>query len=317
MNQQKNLLDEWYHDILTEYRNTVKNQHNFLQILLNFEQAVKKMAGVEEACVIVPDRTKKQLIYPTCDTVAPLTDDGGSVVLESYYTRKVCNVEHARRHFLYRQKIDNPHDKNIQSILTLPMIDVEEVIAILWLATTQKERAFSAEEIVRAETFFDEIKPPIVSSLQSDEAEAPTPPPAPPPSRPAEEAESITVLAIDDSAIILKLIKNLFNGYRVNVLVASCGVEGIDLFTENKIDLIFMDEIMEEISGHETIAKIRTIEKSTQSKPIPILGLTSDDSAETKARLIQSGATEVLYKPILPERVYAVIQQHVKLSAVT
>lgn len=83
-----------------------------------------------------------------------------------------------------------------------------------------------------------------------------------------------------------------------NIESVQCGLQAIEIFKHKHIDIIFMDETMVGMKGHQAIQKIRKIENERKLKPIPIFGLTSDTTKEAREVLLESGANKVLYKPI-------------------
>lgn len=68
--------------------------------------------------------------------------------------------------------------------------------------------------------------------------------------------EPKNILIIDDEIDIITMLKRLFERKGFNVLTASDGVQGIEVFKENKIDLVITDIIMPEKEGVEVIFEL-------------------------------------------------------------
>jgi len=321
MDQQKAFLDEWY----AQNFPLDNNAHNLSQLhnmVFEFEEAVKKTLQVEEVCIVIPDIVTKTLSYTTYGMSIPMLDDGGSIVLECFYTQIGHFISHARRNALYRQKIDNPKNIHVEYIAVLPLIDNGETIAILRIATTQEKRNFTMDDMGVVETFLAKLTQ-IVLAVSSQDADEATMPPQKSKDLLSDlsseyllstQKTNITVLVIDHSIIILKLLQNFLYDFDAKVLVTTSGVEGVELFATNQIDLVFIDETIGGNSGHETIKKIRAIEQKNRSRPVPIIGLTTDDTNETKDRMIRSGATKVLFKPIFRNTIHAVIRKYTNID---
>ena len=72
---------------------------------------------------------------------------------------------------------------------------------------------------------------------------------------------AVTVLIIDDEAMIRDLVQNILTFAGFEVLTAETGQSGIRLFAEHHslIDLILLDLIMDDLPGIETLKKLREI----------------------------------------------------------
>lgn len=319
MNRENALLDAWYARYLVDNKESIALSTTLSrEILKQFEEALAETLQVEEICVVITDTAARQLKYATCDTVLPIKNDGGSIVLECFYTQRKHNISHARSNALYRKKIDNPNNIDAEHIFAVPLVEKGETIAVLRIATIQKERTFTPDEGVLIEAYLARLTPPILTMTHPGEKQhtktAKQKTSASLDDLPQKQQADITVLAIDDSTIMLRLLRNYLLKDNIKILIANSGREGIDLFATNKIDLIFMDEIMEGFSGHETIEHIRIIEKESTSDPVPILGLTTDDSIATRERMLQAGAADVLYKPIFHDTLYSAIKKYTDIS---
>ena len=68
-----------------------------------------------------------------------------------------------------------------------------------------------------------------------------------------------TILIIDDEKAILGFLKERLMGEGFNVLTASVGKEGINLFNCNQVDLVITDIIMPDKDGFVTIMELKKI----------------------------------------------------------
>ena len=103
-----------------------------------------------------------------------------------------------------------------------------------------------------------------------------------------------TIVAIDDEAEFIDMLKNYFEprGYDINVALR--GAKGIELVKEKKPDVVRIDLKMPGIDGDEVLALLKTL-----SPPSQVIFITAyDDGGKTKARLLRAGAYACLDKPV-------------------
>ena len=90
--------------------------------------------------------------------------------------------------------------------------------------------------------------------------------------------------------------------------IANDGVEAIEVFKNNKYDVILMDENMPNMNGIEAAKKILEIEKEQNLKHTPIIALTANALKGDKDKFLSAGMDEYLTKPVdrvkLSETIY-------------
>jgi signal transduction histidine kinase len=107
--------------------------------------------------------------------------------------------------------------------------------------------------------------------------------------------EKATILYIEDDPGSQTLVQRTlaFAGY--DVLVASRGIEGLDMAAKCLPDLILMDINLPDLSGREVTTKLRTDDRF---RATPIVALTALSQAGEREKAIAAGATGYLTKPI-------------------
>lgn len=103
------------------------------------------------------------------------------------------------------------------------------------------------------------------------------------------------VLIIDDSDIIIKVMKKFFEGFNIEVVTCKNGLLGIKKTIEEKPDFVFLDLNMPGMNGFDTIKVIKTME---QTKHIPVGVITSIDNQKDTYDLLAMGVSRVLFKPL-------------------
>src|SRR5271169_4889581 len=66
-----------------------------------------------------------------------------------------------------------------------------------------------------------------------------------------------TVLCVDDETIGLRVRKIMLENHGLRVLTASDGQQGIELFEQNKVDLVVLDFYMPGLNGGQVAAEMR------------------------------------------------------------
>jgi CheY-like chemotaxis protein len=92
------------------------------------------------------------------------------------------------------------------------------------------------------------------------------------------------------------------------------GKEALAAHSRAPYDLIFMDGQMPEMDGFEATEKIRQGEASHGARPVKIVALTANTSAEDKARCLAVGMNDFLGKPLRIDQLRGVLTQHLNLS---
>lgn len=108
--------------------------------------------------------------------------------------------------------------------------------------------------------------------------------------------DKTTILYIEDDPGSQVLVQRtlLHAGYRV--VVASRGIEGLDLAAKELPDLILMDINLPDINGLEATARLKA---SPQLSWIPIIALTANAMHGDREHCIAAGCDGYLAKPVM------------------
>ncbi len=106
-------------------------------------------------------------------------------------------------------------------------------------------------------------------------------------------------LVVDDEPMNLTVAKGIFKQYGMVVETAPGGKEAIEMCRENEYDLIFMDHMMPEMDGIETMKRIRSeVGRSKLHGDVPIVALTANAVSTAKEMFIKEGFDGFVSKPI-------------------
>ena len=110
-------------------------------------------------------------------------------------------------------------------------------------------------------------------------------------------APNARILVVDDNLVNLTVMKGLLKKTQSTVDLANSGAEAVKMTRDNKYDIIFMDHLMPEMDGIETLAKIRGME-SNLNKNTPCIVLTANAISGAKDKYIEAGFDEYMTKPV-------------------
>lgn len=117
---------------------------------------------------------------------------------------------------------------------------------------------------------------------------------------------SKTILTVDDSRMMREMLLMVLQGAGFNVVQAEDGEEGLAVLGPAKPDLIITDINMPKLDGYGFIEGVRN---DAAYRATPILVLSTESSAEKKARARAAGATGWIVKPFDPEQLVATLQR--------
>ena len=114
------------------------------------------------------------------------------------------------------------------------------------------------------------------------------------------------ILAVDDSATILEMIKAILSSAGYEVITASDGAEALATARTEEPDLILLDVMLPKFDGYRVC---RLLKFDQKYKSIPIIMLTAKTEEQSMATGIRTGADQYLTKPIEPERLLAAVAE--------
>ena len=119
---------------------------------------------------------------------------------------------------------------------------------------------------------------------------------------------SINILIIEDEVDIREGISEYLSEVGYEVKVASDGQEGIDLFRQNKFDLVLLDIMLPKMDGLTVCKKIR------HNYNIPIIMLSAKDEEIDKILGLELGADDYITKPFSVRELIARVKANLRKS---
>lgn len=121
-------------------------------------------------------------------------------------------------------------------------------------------------------------------------------------------APQARILFVDDNIMNLSVAKGLLKKTKILIDTADSGVGCLELTRKHKYDLIFMDHLMPEMDGVETLRRLRR-ENGNLNQYTMVVALTANAIKGSKEFYMQEGFQEYLTKPIEGEQLEKVLLQ--------
>ena len=111
------------------------------------------------------------------------------------------------------------------------------------------------------------------------------------------QAPSARILIVDDTPLNLTVAKGLLKKTRIVIDTASGGKEAVDMASKTKYDALYIDHLMPETDGIETLALLRA-DKSSPNADTPAVALTANAVSGAKEMYLAKGFQGYLSKPV-------------------
>lgn len=119
-------------------------------------------------------------------------------------------------------------------------------------------------------------------------------------------APDAQVLVVDDNATNHKVFVSLLKCTKINVDVADSGKACLEMTSKKHYDLIFLDHMMPEMDGIETLHRMKQ-EENNLCEGVPVIALTANAITGAKEMYLAEGFDAFLPKPINPEKLEQMI----------
>jgi len=115
-----------------------------------------------------------------------------------------------------------------------------------------------------------------------------------------------TLLLVEDNPINRQVIAKMLEPTKVNLVMATDGIEALKVIESNRFDLILMDCQMPNMDGYECTQTIRANEVNTKAH-VPIVAITANAYEDDKQRCLSVGMDDFVSKPVNTQGLYEVI----------
>lgn len=124
--------------------------------------------------------------------------------------------------------------------------------------------------------------------------------------------ENTTVLVVDDSASVRKLIELTLRREGFSVISASSGIAALAMLADTAPDVILLDIMLLELDGFQLC---RVIRNHPKYKNTPIIMLSGREGESARAAGLEAGGDAYLTKPFKPDVLIAAVREHLAAHA--
>jgi CheY-like chemotaxis protein len=124
-----------------------------------------------------------------------------------------------------------------------------------------------------------------------------------------EAGTSVRVLAAEDNAHNRLVLQLFLEQVGIEPVFAENGEVAVELWSQDRFDLILMDVQMPIMSGPEATQRIRALERMQKRARTPIIALTANAMTHHVQECLDAGMDAHVAKPIRPEVLFAAIHQ--------
>ena len=125
----------------------------------------------------------------------------------------------------------------------------------------------------------------------------------------------IKVLVVDDEPMNLMVAEGIFKEYQMIVQTVESGRDALKLCEEEDFDLIFLDHMMPEMDGVETLKWIRKIYAGT-GRGCTIIAFTANAVSGAREMFLREGFDEFVSKPVEPLELERVLRKVLPKSSI-
>ena len=124
---------------------------------------------------------------------------------------------------------------------------------------------------------------------------------------------SLVVLHVDDDPMNLRVVEEILTAFGHTSVRACSGGEALRRLSDQPFDIVLMDIHMPELSGVETVARLR--ESEGPNATIPVIALTADVVSRRPEEYRALGFNDFVAKPILVSGLLDAIKRAVTPAA--
>ena len=128
-------------------------------------------------------------------------------------------------------------------------------------------------------------------------------------------APEAKVLVVDDNNINLVVVSGLLKPTQAQVTTCESGTACLEMIKKTRYDIIFLDHLMPDMDGIETLRKAKTL-PGNLNRYTPFIALTANSGPGLKQKFMNDGFTDYIPKPIDSSLLYEVFFKNISQDMV-
>lgn len=113
------------------------------------------------------------------------------------------------------------------------------------------------------------------------------------------------ILVAEDEYTNYLLLAEILSETNASLIWAKNGLQAVEFFLNNSIDVVLMDIKMPGMNGYEATKKIREL-----NKKVPVIAQTAFAMAGEKEKIMESGCDDYIAKPIKYDQILSLIGKY-------
>ncbi|MBR2179851.1 MAG: response regulator [Selenomonadaceae bacterium] len=122
-------------------------------------------------------------------------------------------------------------------------------------------------------------------------------------------APDAEILVVDDSDMNLFVVENLLKKTKIQITRSMSGKDCLEKLAEHHYDVVFLDHMMPEMDGIETLERSKTLENS-KNLETPMIALTANAISGVKEMFLSKGFNDYLSKPVDSKALERMLQKY-------
>lgn len=122
-------------------------------------------------------------------------------------------------------------------------------------------------------------------------------------------APEAKILVVDDNEMNRKVFVNLLKESEIQIDQAESGKRCLELVAANVYDMVFLDHMMPQMDGIETLEQMSGMNPDGIQK-VPVIALTANAVSGAREMYLAAGFTEFLSKPVMPDKLERVLSDY-------
>ena len=120
------------------------------------------------------------------------------------------------------------------------------------------------------------------------------------------------ILVVEDDENNLYVTTHILEKTRYQILTANNGKDALEVAKKQRPDLILLDVALPDVDGYEVAEHLRTLQDFHQT---PIIALTAYSMPGDREKMMKSGFTDYIPKPVVPRDLVKKVEQYLAIQA--